>query len=465
MISSSIKKKIIDHKIIIDQEDNNKLVAYNKDEVIKKLREELEMKNNKIKQLENKMSKISSYGYDFNYKLSSCLSLYSSISKSMTELFNKNNENIFPDGGIYGSFVRQMLEMPFAIENLFEKGGYGKCFGHDVDMCMFKNNFSRSRIGNSISNTFKEVMSNYNQFIKLNKLMDYKFPRLYFGDNINNQENDYELIQINDVTVTKIEIQDSAGIKSLYNIPHYLLLLENKKGDQFEVDLLAWHPNGLVDFNCNTVILTNKGIETKQHFFDIINDIKNKEARCLMDLETIQKTLNRALLKDIAYFLGNRLKILKYGYENITSVYNVLDFEIEKEEPCFITNIEPPYLSVKLICGHKLSYKSYENIIKIAETKLKCPYCRGDLLLKFKKAEPNRIKIVLPNYGDGKSHKIVRKIQDIDISQELYCLEEVEIKEEEEEISFEELMRRNNAIVIGENNLRNIRILQRNRIS
>lgn len=449
-------------------EDKNELILRNpiselkyRDEIIEQLKQELEEKNKQIKELEKykkQTEKISKYGSDFSSKLRACLSLFQSIKKSMMVLIREQNENIIPDGGIYGSFVRQMFEMTFATEELFSKGGYGKCFGHDVDICMFRYNYSKSRRGILLGNIFKEVIMNMNQFIVFNQMMNHQFPRLIYGDN------DYELIRINDITINKLEIDDGFGKRVLLDIPHYLLLLENNNGEQFEIDLLAWHPNNNVDFSCNTLMLTHKGIVTEYDFMNLLNNIGKKEAVCLLNLVNTQKEMKRSSLKDISYYLSNRMKILRYGYETISGYFDVIDYEIETKEACHITNIEPPYINIILVCNHKISYKCYENIINIQESKLCCPYCRGPFLIRFKKNKYSNIKEVLPDYGNLKGKKIIKKKQIMDVSQEIYEQTE-EIESKEEEVDFSQLIKENNQIIIGNNNLRNIDVLLRNRIS
>jgi hypothetical protein len=103
------------------------------------------------------------------------------------------------------------------------------------------------------------------------------------------------------------------------------------------------------------------------------------------------------ILNQIIWFMMNRLKILTLGYNEIYSDIGFFDYEIEKEKICELSGNEPPYISIKLECGHNISLMGLAGIINIRSSEwtesLKCPLCRRDINIVLCDKKPEKIKI------------------------------------------------------------------------
>jgi hypothetical protein len=151
------------------------------------------------------------------------------------------------------------------------------------------------------------------------------------------------------------------------------------------------------DFDVNTLVLNNKGIHIKEtkhdlSLFSILENIENREAQSLINLERIQneifnmydRNLKIGNFKQLSFFIGNRLKILSYGYKNILGYVPVTC--IENEQECPITYLPAPYMTVTLECGHAFSsmaLMSSVHRISAASFNFKCYLCRNPFRLRL----------------------------------------------------------------------------------
>lgn len=315
-----------------------------------------------------------------------------SFIKLIESICNKSNPIVF------GSFTRNLIEKIFMCSS---ENGFGDPLNHDIDIVLYNDCF-----------TYSSDKDNFYEFISLLKIVS------------NNQSIEfnfegYKVIDVIDKTLRQDDIKSTDGVgKSLMlNIPHFTISL---KKDDFVIkyDILGYkmihttqNDTWLNEFNVNTLTFSNNGIQINNKenwktydFYYIINSVLNREAVCNVNFESLLKDFllktrkNKiSVLNQIIWFLTYRTKILSLGYKNITSERNFFDLKIEKEEICEISGNEPPYLKIKLKCGHYISLMGIVGIINIRQSEwsesIKCPCCRADLELYFKKIEPNEIKI------------------------------------------------------------------------
>lgn len=367
-----------------------------------------------LEEVKKKNEFIKSVGKNITVKLISAISLYESINN----YFKKAGYKHDLDGGIAGSFNRQFFEFPFAIVDDFSDQSYGNPKNHDVDIIIVKN---KSDSVTSIHKSYyketelilRQMCNEINTYLKFHLLNPQKVTAPIFGE--------LKLIEILDITLTKDKISssDPCGKKKLVDIPHFLFKLIDSNNSVYTFDIMGWTPsvgnsdwpNG--DFDSNSIILSKFGfnfidrnIESKTNFYDTLFRIRQKETCCLINLCDIQNkafqgglTRNDKVihLKQLAFFFANRLKIMAYGYNSISSDSSIPCFSIERKEDCFITSCKPPYINIHLNCNHKISLMAYIGELVSGNREnseaIRCPLCRGDLKIKFEEKKVSRIPI------------------------------------------------------------------------
>ena len=316
------------------------------------------------------------------------LLMYKDIIKSLREFMDPYQITC----AIVGSANRQLFELPFALEDGFTTKGYANPFGHDVDIVIFDS------INDIITKKYDLDLVRQ----KIIKYMEYlnteKSAGIFFGRHM--------VTDISDVTVSPnmVSIDDPIGKKYLVNIPHYNIKLTDSDGNIIVVDIIGWHPNIPLwptgDFDVNTLKLNDNGIKCDGNFLDIISNISKKEATCLIDLKKLYNNGGQCL-QQLGFFLSNRLKIMTYGYTNIVSNHLYPELVNEADEDCYITYCKPPYLAMKMNCGHKLSVMAFIMLLK-NEFNYKCPLCRTAFGINFvdKKSENFRFDRPMLKFSD-----------------------------------------------------------------
>jgi len=329
--------------------------------------------------------KVVNVGKDFSDKLITSIAFIKSI-KQHTGIKNPN---------IYGSLCRQLLELPFSLAEKMKTPGFGNSIHHDVDMVLFDQDdyYDDTPYIRHIKEYFD---------ILINKC--HQKREIQFGE--------YKIIGVHETTVKKVTKLEGIIKKNLLNIPHYIIQLQ-KDDNIIELDISTRHPADTTwkyDFDVNTIFLTEKGFNAHEDMYDIINNIKIKQTRCLIDLMMYDRNAfeGYGMLKQeriphllqLGFFFTHRLKIIKYGYTNITSTYEVPEFKMETTEPCDITSMAAPYIAIKIACRCKnrwLSIMAYLGILTRTGTKytesILCPYCDENLRVKFVEKKPKEDKI------------------------------------------------------------------------
>jgi hypothetical protein len=385
-----------------------KMKLMNRDMEITNLKKEKEIGL----ETKKKLDEIKFIGEQFSNKLGASMSLM----KTLNNYYGKYGFAL--RGGVTGSLIRQVLEVPFALQDCFKDNGFGNPDAHDIDIVLEKY-------------VTEEDKKNFGNILKLftNELSTYiKFQNNY-PDVIEKLKIDkLTIVDIYETTITEdiISQNDSEGKKRLVNIPHVIIKAIDSNKKVYTFDVLAYMPdsdpqeiwsNG--DFDVNTLMFTRYGIESTNNYsnnlFEILEHMRKKEATCRINLEEYQnkimaQPLTRSqkipYLKQIAFYLANRTKILAYGYKDITSNFKVPCITLETKEDCFITACAPPYLKVELVCGHELSVMAYTGEVIRGKNEfnegIKCPLCRGNLLIKFKDNLPTSIKTFEPTIKEKK---------------------------------------------------------------
>jgi len=315
-----------------------------------------------------------------------------SFIKFIESICNKSNPVIF------GSFTRNLIEKIFLSTS---ENGFADPINHDIDLVIYDDISCYL----SDKNNFYDLISLF-KIVSHNQTIDFDF-------------NGYKIIDVTDKTLTECNIKntDGFGKNLMLNIPHFTISL--KKDDHIiKYDLLGHkiihttqNDTWLNEFNVNTLTFSNRGIHINNKenwktydFYYIINSILNREVVCNVNFESILQEFlfqsrNRKLsiMNQILWFLTYRTKILSLGYKKISSEKNFFDFKIEKEEICSISGNKPPYIKIKLKCGHYISLMGIAGIINIKHSEwsesIRCPCCRVDLELYLEKIDPIEIKI------------------------------------------------------------------------
>lgn len=287
------------------------------------------------------------------------------ICHDIVEYFNKEHSL---DPIISGSFIRNIFELPFMLQNIDKNDDdkFGNPIDHDLDIIMYE-----------------DQPYNYKDFIKamneINKFRD----DVKFGS--------YKINDIVDVTITDSKPNDAIGRISMKNIPHYQIQLVNDKDKYIMIDILAWRPdtNGFnYDFDCNTLSLVDRYISTNTSRTTLLKIIRNIKNRQVHNLYRFSSSENRvSILKQYCYYLARRLKILDNGYTNITG--SLPDYTMEEEDLCPVTLCDPPYVNLHLECGHTLSLLGLMSILNSDQPNLKCTLCEESLKIKIIKRISN----------------------------------------------------------------------------
>ena len=336
-------------------------------------------------------------------------------------LKNQFNSTVRPNGGITGSFIRQLFELPHAMANSFTEKGFGNPIGHDLDIVLFFNLTEYDKA--AVAEEFHKIMKKYQEHVTFSGLNS----DLCKPIEISNKK----LIQISDVTLkdTDLKLNDPIGKRVLIGVPHYVLKFkDNEDHTIFEVDLLAYKPSITdgwtnTDFNVNGLIMGEFGVgidHTDSTFNDFLTSISQRQAICHINFDEINyHATKQGFLREervpyfmqFAWMLRNRFKILNYGYKSIVSNGSLIDYSINTDEDCCITSCAPPYYDIKFKCSHKLSLMAFIGILEESKfdssQAIRCPMCREDLCVNLIMKEPEKPKLIeIKTYADIVSQEL-----------------------------------------------------------
>lgn len=308
------------------------------------------------------------------------------FAKSMCKYSNIN---------IYGSFVRNIIEKIFISSS---ECGYGDPINHDIDLIFYKNKYDYG-LDKKPFDDFISLL----RIVANNSSYDFNFY-------------DFKVVDIIEKTIDKIEASDGIQKEFLLNIPHYVIMLK-KDNIKIKIDLIVYKSDDINfttwqnEFNINCLSINNNGIFTNQfeesyRFYDTIHSIINKFAISNLPFNymfynfTYKTRKDKIkLLNQIIWFMTYRMKILNLGYTEVFSNIKFIDYKIEKEEICELSGNDPPYIAIKLTCGHYISIMGLAGLTNIQTSEwsesIKCPMCRQDLDIAFNDKMPPKIKIPL----------------------------------------------------------------------
>lgn len=397
----NIKKKVT--SVINTAKSNTLEINKLKDEILRLKSENVDMKK-EIISLKNSLDKKEETLILTKIKNLGSMQMERMIAASvLAKLCAKYLEK--SDIEICGSFPRRIFELPKFISNPTDDR-YCNLIGHDIDIVLYSDDedLSQSYCSDVILK-FMEKIQNYISISTINPTLN---PPIKLGI--------YNIVDVVNVTITKISETDPVGKAKLLNIPHFLIKAADSNKNMIVFDIMGWRPDAdswaIYDFDVNSICISEYGIDymsgatdaKKYNFFDVINNIYNKESECLIDLQAFQNVLDITVtrkekiksLSQLGFFFLDRLKIIANGYTKIVSdKYNIPCYEIETKESCYITNCDPPYVNLIFECNHKLSIMAYiGELIKggtESSERIKCPQCRGPFKIKFKSVKPTYI--------------------------------------------------------------------------
>ena len=272
---------------------------------------------------------------------------------------------------VAGSFVRQLFEIPYTLQNKIKVEGYGDPRGRDIDIVLFDNKAN-----------FSNVIKFYTGLIHILK----------------KYSNEFILFNVVDVTILGSLHRGASitpGLRAMINIPHYKLYFKTSKLGPFEIDMIAWKPehNDLWnshDFSVNDISLNSQGFSvsnenTDRGFLHVLEDIRDRRAMTYIDLKKIHDksiakgVIDKSIFMQIIFFITERMKICGSGY-NICSETQLPIMYIERIKVCSETLCEAPYPILMLKCKHEMTLPSIvQNLYKNST----CTHCESPIRLLF----------------------------------------------------------------------------------
>lgn len=371
-----------------------KLVESKTSKVMETVSVPLEVKTPEVKEMVSTsldlQSTIGHIGHDFMWKMQACFAFL----QMMKQLFL--GQQIIANGGIGGSFIRQLFELPMAMIDGF-KGTFGNPIGNDVDVTLFPSVptvDTKTKVVNILTTLYKDICIG----VKLHQLGPETHKTLMLGP--------LEIVHIRDVTIREIDGKhDPDGKKRMQFIPHYVITTKTPIGTNISIDVIAWSPESSAsypncDFDVNSYVMTSEGIvpkdaNRKMCMFTTMHHIFNREAQCFVptiNINTCRSVNLRQHIAQIAYFTHRRLNnITTAGYDKVTSIGHTLATRLETKEDCHYTGQEAPYLCVTLECGHEMSIMMLYSLVYKSDDVTCCPMCRGPFRLKHEEHKPSAI--------------------------------------------------------------------------
>jgi hypothetical protein len=213
-----------------------------------------------------------------------------------------------------------------------------------------------------------------------------------------------------------------------YNINYQILAEDDSTGDTVFVDFWLQGKNLVNDINIAGLSINNNGIvariedfntinafeETYEHsilhmqindklpiyggFFWMVNDIFNNRGVIFnkkkmekniekLNTQTLTRSQKVKLMLDIISFYTGHIDQLIPKYINKTNMKGLPDYYIETEEECLYTAIAPPYIKLKLECGHDMSIQSLYGLLVEGYNDdselIVCQLCSSKLVFKL----------------------------------------------------------------------------------
>ena len=146
-------------------------------------------------------------------------------------------------------------------------------------------------------------------------------------------------------------------------------------------------------------------------FFQVIIDIFNNRGAVLnkklleryikkLDTHTLTRHKKVRLMLDIMSLYSEYIHTLIPKYINKTDMTGLPDYYVETEEECLYTAIAPPYIKLKLVCGHDMSIQSIYGLLVEGYNgdteSIVCQLCNEKLVFKLIE-QPNFDKELLKN--------------------------------------------------------------------
>jgi hypothetical protein len=300
-----------------------------------------------INQLKSKLSQLKQIGENF---------LKKDLMTSAFALTAKNMTGFIPY--TKSEYDRKIIECNTALADLFADGVFGNPISTNV--------------------IFIFEYCQYHKYIMFMEQLRYttsrpKEKRLVFGS--------YRLDQI-----TKNEIVK----KNTPNVRYQMIMTDIETNISIKVICVKKKQNSI-----NTRV-EQLDISGPDNIFESIADVCQRKivlsfnlAKAIGELsESMERKKRAKILGKVCEVLSRDIELLDKGYSLLNIGKDMtLDYAIEKEEVCYVTHLDPPYVKINLECGHALSIMALYGMVYKGESddteSIVCPKCRKNLIPKM----------------------------------------------------------------------------------
>lgn len=290
--------------------------------------------------------------------------------------FSKND-----DCSLMGSFMRKVFEFVFNTQDIHQNEWIANLENSDLNFT-FNNN-------NRHDQALVEKFFNFEHYMK-EMLLKEESARPSFAD--------YKAIKVEKMKKTTNDL-------SAYAIASIRITFR-KNNETLRVVVSPiinqYFTINLVHMSCKTLYIPTiyEGTSSNDNnILKVLENICNKEVKYVSRPDKFQEA---AFRQDGPYILdrSQKVKYLNEVYNLISqSLIKVMESNyvlvgkqpvmyVEPKEDCSITGCKAPYPCVTLNCNHNISIMAYKGLITIqpheSTEAIKCPYCRENLLIKFK---------------------------------------------------------------------------------
>ncbi len=300
-----------------------------------------------ISQLKSKLSNIKKIGENFRKK-DTLICAFAITAKNVTGQTPYTKSE----------YDRKYIECCSALSDLFADGIFGNPISTDI--------------------IFIFEYCEYHKYIMFMEQLRYttskvKNERLVFGD--------YRL----DV-VTKQEIFKN----NVSNIKYNMVMTDVNTNVSIKVSCVKKKQNSI-----NTRV-EHLDVCSVDNTFECLGDLCQRKAVLSFNLAkaigelngTMERKKRAKILGKVCEVLSKDIDLLNKGYVFLNIGKDMtLDFDIEKDETCYLTNVDAPYVKINLECGHGLSLMALYGIVyKGGSTDTEaivCPTCRKNIVPKM----------------------------------------------------------------------------------
>lgn len=259
-----------------------------------------------------------------------------------------------------GDFDRKYIECPRALCDYFADNVFGNPIGIPIIFI-----FDKFKLHEFIN--FMEKMKDSTLLSKNNRLKfgSYRLDKIYRKNKIlwrnNTTEQTRYVMILTDVDTSK-SIKCYAVNKKDY--------IENSRVENIDY-IGPYIYDALPDMTMRKVVTTK---DISGSIFMLKGEMVRKKRVAIFEL--------------ILDILVHEIQLLEKGYRYIDVGSNMMiKYDIEDKDVCPITQVEPSYINVHLVCDHKISIMALYGVIYQGESNdtesIVCPHCRKNMIPKL----------------------------------------------------------------------------------